>query len=120
MRANVSGLFSFGAVPALRRSAANSPIALLNNCYLKIVIFGANIFLLNLEGSTNAVLRRGVGEGLTVAGKVSVKALKARANTVRAAPDAPSEEAIYRNEILEELSAAAREALRSPEEPEVR
>ena len=66
------------------------------------------------------ILRRGVGEGLTVAGKVSVKALKAGANTVRAAPDAPSEKPIYRNEILEELSAAAREALKPTEEPEVR
>jgi sRNA-binding carbon storage regulator CsrA len=64
--------------------------------------------------------RRGVCERLTVAGKVSVKALKARANTVRAAADAPSEEPIYRDEILEKLSAAAREALRSSEEPEVR
>lgn len=66
------------------------------------------------------ILRRGVGEGLTVAGKVSVKALKARATTVRAAPGAPSEKPIYPNEILEELSAAAREALKSPEEPKIR
>jgi sRNA-binding carbon storage regulator CsrA len=62
------------------------------------------------------IQRRGLGEGLTVAGKVSVKARKARANTVRAAPDAPTEKPIYRNEILEELSAAAREALKSTEE----
>lgn len=66
------------------------------------------------------ILRRGVGERLTVAGKASVKALKARANTVRAAPDAPSEEPIYRNKILEQLSAAAREALKPTEEPKVR
>jgi carbon storage regulator CsrA len=66
------------------------------------------------------ILRRGVGEGLTVAGKVSVKTLKTRADTVRAAPDAPREKPIYRNEILEELSAAAREALKSTEEPKVR
>ena len=66
------------------------------------------------------IQKRGVGEGLTVAGKVSVKALKARADTVRAAPDAPRERPIYRNEILEELSAAAREALKSTEEPKVR
>jgi carbon storage regulator CsrA len=66
------------------------------------------------------ILRRGVGEGLTVAGKVSAKALKARADAVRAAPDAPREKPIYRNEILEELSAAAREALKSTEESKVR
>jgi sRNA-binding carbon storage regulator CsrA len=51
---------------------------------------------------------------------VSVKALKARATTVPAAPDAPTEKPIYRHEILEELSAAAREALKSTEEPKVR
>jgi sRNA-binding carbon storage regulator CsrA len=62
------------------------------------------------------IQRRGVGEGLTVAGKVSVKALKARATTVPAAPDAPTEKPICRHEILEELSAAAREALKSTEE----
>ncbi len=66
------------------------------------------------------ILRRGVGEGLTVAGKVSAKALQARADTVGAAPDAPGEKPIYRNEILEELSAAAREALKSTEESKVR
>ena len=65
-------------------------------------------------------LRRGVGERLTAAGKVSVKALNARADTDRAAPDAPSEKPIYRNEILEELSAAAREALKPTEGPKVR
>jgi sRNA-binding carbon storage regulator CsrA len=65
------------------------------------------------------IQRRGVGEGLT-AGKLSVKAPKARANTVPAAPDAPTEKPIYRHEILEELSAAAREALKSAEEPIVR
>ncbi len=62
------------------------------------------------------ILRRGV---LTVAGKASVKALQARADTVRAASDAPGEKPISRNEILEELSAAAREALKSTEEPKV-
>ena len=66
------------------------------------------------------IQKRGVGEGLTVAGKVSAKALKARADTVRAAPDALSEKPIYRNEILEQLSAAAREALKSTEDPKVR
>jgi carbon storage regulator CsrA len=66
------------------------------------------------------IIRRGVGEGLAVTGKVSVKALQARVSTVRAAPEAPSERPIYRNEILEELSAAAREALQPTEEPKVR
>jgi sRNA-binding carbon storage regulator CsrA len=65
------------------------------------------------------IQRRGAGERLTVVGKVSVKALKARANAVRAARDAPSEKPIYRKEILEELSAAAREALEPTEEPKV-
>ena len=65
------------------------------------------------------IQRRGVGEGLNVGGKVSVKALKARANAARAARDAPSEKPIYRKEILEELSAAAREALKATEEPKV-
>lgn len=65
------------------------------------------------------IQRRG-GEGLTVTGKVSVKALKDRANTVRSTPDALREKPIYRSEILEELSAAAREALSSTEEPKVR
>jgi len=65
------------------------------------------------------IQRRGAGEGLTVVGKVSLKALKARANAVRAARDAPSEKPIYRKEILEELSAAAREALKPTEEPKV-
>jgi hypothetical protein len=66
------------------------------------------------------IQRRGVGDGLTVAGKVAVNAPKARANSVRAAPDSPSEKPTYCNEILEELSAAAREALKSTEEPKVR
>ena len=66
------------------------------------------------------IQKRGVGERLTVAGKGSVKALQARADTVRVAPDAPREKPIYRNEILEELSAAAREALKSTEESKVR
>jgi sRNA-binding carbon storage regulator CsrA len=65
------------------------------------------------------IQRRGAGERLTVVGKVSVKALRARANAVRAARDAPSEKPIDRDEILEELSAAAREALRSIDEPKV-
>ena len=64
------------------------------------------------------ILRRGVGEGSTVAGNVSAKALKARANTVRTTSDAPSEKPTYRTEVLEELSAAAREALRATEEPQ--
>ena len=66
------------------------------------------------------ILRRGVGGGSTVAGNVSAKALKAPANTVRTTPGAPSEKPIYSNEILEELSAAAREALKPTEEPELR
>jgi sRNA-binding carbon storage regulator CsrA len=66
------------------------------------------------------IQRRRIGEGLTVAGKVSVEAVKSRANTVRAAPDAPSEKPIYSNEILEELSAAAREALKPTEESKIR
>ena len=63
--------------------------------------------------------RRGASERTTVAGKVSVKALEARANAVRA-PDAPSDKPIYPNEILEELNAAAREALKPTEESKVR
>jgi sRNA-binding carbon storage regulator CsrA len=65
------------------------------------------------------IQRRAVGEGLNVAGKGSVKALKARANAARTARDAPNERPIYSNEILEELSAAAREALKPTEEPKV-
>jgi sRNA-binding carbon storage regulator CsrA len=112
--------FLLALLPALRRSAANLPIALLNICYLKIVIFGANISSSTWRAHPMRIQRRGVGDGLTVAGKVSVTALKARANSVRAAPDAPSEKPTDRNKILEELSAAAREALKSTEEPKVR
>jgi sRNA-binding carbon storage regulator CsrA len=120
MRANVSGLFSWALWRARRRAAANPPIAFLNNCYLKIVTFGAKILSSTWRAHPMRILRRGLGERLPVAGKVSVKALQPRVSTVRAAPEAPSEKPIYRNEILEELSAAAREALKPAEEPNVR
>jgi carbon storage regulator CsrA len=61
------------------------------------------------------ISKRGLGEGLTVAGKVPVKVLKTRGNMFRAAIDAPEDKPIYRSEILEELSAAAREALKPPD-----
>jgi carbon storage regulator CsrA len=60
------------------------------------------------------ILKRGVGETLTVAGNAIVKILKVRGDGVRAASDTPMDKPVYRNEVLEELSAAAREALRPP------
>jgi carbon storage regulator CsrA len=57
------------------------------------------------------IIKRGVGEALTVAGNVSVKVLKVRGDRVRIAIDSPAHKPVYRNEVLEELSAAAREAL---------
>jgi len=57
------------------------------------------------------IIKRGVGEALTVAGNVSVKVLKVSGDRVRVAIDSPSDKPVYRNEVLEELSAAAREAL---------
>jgi carbon storage regulator CsrA len=57
------------------------------------------------------IIKRGVGEALTVAGNVSVKVLKVRGDRVRVAIDSPVDKPVYRNEVLEELSAAAREAL---------
>ena len=59
------------------------------------------------------IIKRGVGEGLTIAGNVSVKVLKVRGDCVRVAVDSPAQKPVYRNEVLEALSAAAREALGS-------
>ena len=60
------------------------------------------------------ILRRGVGEVLTVAGNVSVKILKVRGDTVRVASTSPNDKPVYRNAALEQLSAAAKEALTPP------
>lgn len=57
------------------------------------------------------IIKRGVGEALTVADNVSVKVLKVRGDRVRVAIDSPPDKPVYRNEVLNELSAAAREAL---------
>ncbi len=57
------------------------------------------------------IIKRGVGEALKVAGNVSVKVLQVRGDKVRVAIDSPADKPVYRNEVLEELSAAAREAL---------
>ena len=64
------------------------------------------------------ILKRGVGEALTFAGNAFVKVLKVRGDGVKAASDTPKDKPVYRNEVLEELSAAAREALRPPNSPE--
>ena len=59
------------------------------------------------------ILKRGVGEAFTVAGDVSVKVLKVRGDMVRVAITSPRGKPVYRNEVLEQLSAAAKEALKS-------
>lgn len=58
------------------------------------------------------IIKRGVGETLTVASNVSVKMEKVQGDKHRAAIDKPKDKPVYRNEVLEELSAAAREALK--------
>jgi carbon storage regulator CsrA len=60
------------------------------------------------------IIKRGVGEASAVAGNVSVKMEKIQGDKVRAATDKPKDKPVYRNEVLEELSAAAREALKQP------
>ena len=61
------------------------------------------------------IIKRGVGETLAVANNVSVKAEKVQGDTVRMAPgNEATNKPIYRNPVLEELSAAAREALKPP------
>ena len=58
------------------------------------------------------IIKRGVGEASTVAGNVSVKMEKIQGDKVRAATRKTENKPVYRNEALEELSAAAREALK--------
>jgi carbon storage regulator CsrA len=58
------------------------------------------------------IIKRGVGDALPVASNVSVKMEKVQGDTPRAAIDKPKDKPVYRNEVLEELSAAAREALK--------
>jgi carbon storage regulator CsrA len=58
------------------------------------------------------IIKRGVGEASRVAGNVSVKVEKVQGDKARAAIDKPRDKPVYRNEVLEELSAAAREALK--------
>ena len=49
------------------------------------------------------IIKRGMGE--------ASKMEKIQGDKVRAATDGPKDKPVYRNEVLEELSAAAREAL---------
>ncbi len=60
------------------------------------------------------IIKRGVGETSNVAGNVSVKMEKIQGDKVRGALDKPKVRPVYRNEVLEELSAAARDALKQP------
>ena len=60
------------------------------------------------------IIKRGVGEASKVAGNVSVKMETVQGDRIRATIDKPKGRPVYRNEVLEELSAAAREALNQP------
>ena len=60
------------------------------------------------------IIKRGVGQALNVASNVSVKMEKVQGDQARAATDKQKDKPVYRNEVLEELSAAAREALKQP------
>ena len=60
------------------------------------------------------IIKRGVGETSNVAGNVSVKMEKIQGDKVRAAVNKPKVRPVYRNEVLEKLSAAARDALKQP------
>jgi sRNA-binding carbon storage regulator CsrA len=60
------------------------------------------------------IIKRGGGEASKVAGNVSVKMEMVQGDRVRATIGKPKDRPVYRNEVLEELSAAAREALQQP------
>jgi sRNA-binding carbon storage regulator CsrA len=60
------------------------------------------------------IIKRGVGQPLNVASNVSVKMEKVQGDKARAATDKQKDKPVYRNTVLEELSAAAREALKQP------
>ena len=57
------------------------------------------------------IFKRVVGETVVVAKNVSVRILKTRGDLVRFAVDTPKDVPVYRTEIIEELSAAAKAAL---------
>ena len=57
------------------------------------------------------IFKRSVGEAAIIAHNVSVKILKIRGDMVRVAVETPKDVPVYRKEVLDELSAAAREAL---------
>ena len=60
------------------------------------------------------IIKRGVGEASNVASNVSVKMEQVQGDKPRPTTDKPKDRPVYRNEVLEELSAAARKALQQP------
>jgi sRNA-binding carbon storage regulator CsrA len=60
------------------------------------------------------IIKRGVGEASKVASNVSVKMEMVQGDRARATIEQPKDRPVYRNVVLEELSAAAREALKQP------
>ena len=58
------------------------------------------------------IIKRGVGETSKVAANVSVKMERVQGDKARATIAQPKDRPVYRNVVLEELSAAAREALK--------
>jgi sRNA-binding carbon storage regulator CsrA len=60
------------------------------------------------------IIKRGVGEASKVASNVSVTMEMVQGDKARATIGQPKDRPVYRNVVLEELSAAAREALKQP------
>ena len=60
------------------------------------------------------IIKRGVGKTSKVAGNVSVKMETVQGDRARATIEQPKDRPVYRNAALDELSAAAREALKQP------
>jgi carbon storage regulator len=60
------------------------------------------------------IMTRSIGQTLMVGEDVTVRVLAVRGDRVRVAVNAPGNVPVYRDEVLKELSAAAKAALAPP------